>query len=153
ECTSGRRIPKLLFEKRDLAIFDEVEPVERELSLRTGGGSAEARDTVGEVQRPVGLDNQVVRSVEALTLETVGQHCARPVLLYSRHVAVGHRTYHHATLRIARQPVRTDENGGRPATARLLSGIQKVSARVSRILQKNRDGPVRLPFVDDVVQH
>ena len=153
ECTSGLRVPKLLIKERDLAIFHEVEPTERQLSLRTRGGAAQARDTVREIDRAVGFDNQVVRSAETLALETVGQHSASPILLYSRDIAVGHRTDDHSPLRVTRQPVRADEKGGGPAAARLLTDIRKVGARVPGIFQENRNGPVRLPPVDDVVQH
>ena len=153
ERTSGLRIPKLLIEKYDLAILHEVEPAERQLSLRTCGGAAQARDTVREIDRAVGFDYQVVRSAETLAFETVGQHRARPILLYSRDIAVGHRTDDHSPLRVTRQPVRADEKGGGPAAPRLLTDIRKVGARVPGIFQENRDGPVRLPPVDDVVQH
>ena len=98
----------VLDHQRELAVFPHVHGVEIEFLAGILLAQAEGAVRIGEVDRAVALDHDVVGAAEALALVAVGQHGALAVLLDAHERAARKGGDDQPALAVERQAVRAD---------------------------------------------
>ena len=142
--------PRVPLHQRELPVLDAVDAGMEQLARGAVAPVAHAGRHVGEEDGAARARHEIVRAVQPLAVEAVGQHRARAVRLDAHHRPVGHRGDQQASLRIERQPVRADEQDVAAPAGRLRAGIHDVVARIAGLLHEEGELAIGRPLVDGV---
>src|SRR5204863_8136036 len=115
------RVWYVVDDQAHLAVPDHVDTLELQSFARIFLAHAQAAVRVGEVDRPVFLNDNVVGAVELFAFVAIGEYRARAVFFDTVDRPAGPRRDDEPALRIEREPVRADH-------------VELLECRIARIL-------------------
>ena len=136
-----------------LAVFQQIHAVEGQFLLRVFITFAQTKGRIGEVKGAIGFINEIVRTVEALSLIAIGENGPFSIFFDSYDSAISVSCEDDPALTIERHAIRSKQSNHVLAVIDFGSGFGWIGTGEPRRLDRDENLAVRRPLINSVCRN